>query len=169
MIIIREIQESDAAAFLELCLALDSETKFMMLEPGERTLNVDEQRERICSLASRENATILVAEVDSQLVGYIFADGGRYQRNQHAAHIVIGIRAAFTGQGIGALLFQELFDWALNHGLTRLELTAMAHNERGVNLYRKMGFEVEGLRRRSLFVDGDYVDEYAMSMLLNGN
>lgn len=166
-LIVREITESDAPAFLEMCRSMDFETKFMMLEPGERTLTEDEQRERIRSLAGRDNTTILVAEIDEQLVGYIFADGGRYRRNWHSAHIVIGIRAARTGQGIGAKLFQALFDWAPEHGLTRLELAVMAHNERGIHLYQKMGFEVEGLRRHSLMVDGQYVDEYAMSKLLN--
>jgi RimJ/RimL family protein N-acetyltransferase len=164
---IRALTESDAEAFLEMCRAMDSETKFMLLEPGERTLTVDEQRERIRSLEERENATILVAESYGQLHGYIFADGGRYQRNRHCAHIVIGIRAAHTGRGIGAKLIQAMFDWAARHRLTRLELTVMAHNERGINLYKKMGFEIEGMRRSSLIIDGQYVDEYSMSKLLD--
>lgn len=166
MLTIREITEEDAGAFLEMCRALDNETQFMLLEPGERTLSVDEQRERIRSLADRDNSTLLVAELDGQLVGYIYADGGRYRRNQHCAHIVIGVRAAYTGQGIGRRLLEELITWAGNHGLTRLELTVMTHNERAVRLYQKMGFEIEGLRRRSLFVDGEYIDEYAMSKLI---
>lgn len=167
MINIRKITVEDAGAFLEMCRAMDSETKFMMLEPGERTLSVDEQRERIRSLNERDNATILVAEVNGELVGFIFADGGWYHRNRHSAHIVIGIRTGYTGQGIGKQLFRELFAWAPQHGLTRLELTVMAHNQPGVHLYQKMGFEVEGLRRHSLIVDGQYVDEYAMSKLLD--
>jgi hypothetical protein len=32
---IRAIEEQDSAAFLRLCLALDAESTFMMLEPGE--------------------------------------------------------------------------------------------------------------------------------------
>ncbi len=166
MLTIREITENDADSFLEMCRALDSETSFMMLEPDERTLSVDEQRERIHSLAGRNNAALLVAELDGQLVGYIFAEGGSYRRNRHCAHIVIGIRAAFTGLGIGRRLFAELFTWAGNQGLTRLELTVMTHNERAVRLYQRMGFEIEGLRRRSLFVNGEYVDEYLMSKLI---
>ncbi len=167
MLTIRKIDEDDSADFLAMGAAIDSETKFMLLEPGERTLKVEEQRERIRSLAERDNATLLVAETDGQLAGYIYADGGRYKRNRHSAHVVIGIRAAFTGQGIGKQLFQELFAWARIHGLTRLELTVMTHNQRGISLYKKMGFEVEGLRRRALVVDGEYVDEYAMSKLLD--
>ncbi len=167
MVNIRKITEEDAGAFLDMCRAMDSETKFMMLEPGESITSLDEQHDRIRSLSGRDNAIILVAEVEGELVGYIFADGGRYHRNRHSAHIVIGIRAAYTGQGIGGQLFQALFTWASLQGLTRLELTVMAHNQHGVHLYQKMGFEVEGLQRHSLRVDGQYVDEYAMSKLLD--
>ena len=42
----------------------------------------------------------------------------------------------------------------------------MTHNERGVRLYRSMGFETEGVKVKSLKVDGNYVDEYCMAKLL---
>ena len=38
MMTIRDITAGDAAAFLDLCLALDHETAYMMYEPGERGL-----------------------------------------------------------------------------------------------------------------------------------
>jgi len=42
--IIRKIHESDAEQFLNLCNKLDTETQFMMLEPGERSTSTEEQR-----------------------------------------------------------------------------------------------------------------------------
>jgi RimJ/RimL family protein N-acetyltransferase len=42
----------------------------------------------------------------------------------------------------------------------------MAHNERALALYRRLGFEVEGTRRDSVLVDGRYVDELTMAKLL---
>jgi Acetyltransferases, including N-acetylases of ribosomal proteins len=47
--------------------------------------------------------------------------------------------------------------------LTRLELTVMVHNERAIALYKKMGFEIEGTKKRSMRIDGQYVDEYYMA------
>lgn len=46
----------------------------------------------------------------------------------------------------------------------RVELTVHTTNERGVSLYRRHGFEVEGTRRGSLLVNGRLVDEYRMSV-----
>ncbi|QQP13453.1 LD-carboxypeptidase [Lysinibacillus agricola] len=44
--------------------------------------------------------------------------------------------------------------------------SVMANNTAGVALYEKMGFEIEGTKRHSLYVDGEYMDEYYMSKLL---
>ncbi|HSL43185.1 MAG TPA: GNAT family protein [Anaerolineales bacterium] len=166
MVLIREIQENDAEGFLDLCQRLDEETQFMMLEPGERLITVTEQRERIQRILLRENQTILVAEAGNRLVGYLAAFGGDYRRNRHNAHIVIGILQGFAGQGIGTRLFAELDDWARRQGVHRLELTVMAHNTAALSLYKKMGFENEGTKKDSLFVGGQYVDEYYMAKLL---
>jgi ribosomal protein S18 acetylase RimI-like enzyme len=42
----------------------------------------------------------------------------------------------------------------------------MVHNQRGVGLYKKMGFVIEGIKKDSLRVDGVHVDEYAMAKLI---
>ncbi|WP_425453646.1 N-acetyltransferase family protein [Oceanobacillus chungangensis] len=96
------------------------------------------------------------------LVGY----GGDAKRNKHSAYIVIGILQDYRGKGIGTKLFEELEHWASNHNIHRLELSVVTRNEPGLSLYKKMGFEIEGTKRHSLFIDGEFVDEYEMVKLL---
>jgi RimJ/RimL family protein N-acetyltransferase len=162
---IRTIREDDAEQFLNLCKQLDTETQFMLLEPGERTTTLEEQRTQIDLLLRQENHTILVAEQDNHLVGYLEAIGGTFKRSRHSAYIVIGILQAFTGQGIGTLLFQKLEEWVQQRHIHRQELTVMAHNIRGIALYKKQGFVIEGTRRNALLIDGHFIDEYYMSKL----
>ncbi len=166
MTLIREIQEIDAGSFLALCKQLDEENKFMLLEPGERTTTLEEQEKRIRDILSKDNQTIFVAEEQGSLLGYLASLGGSYARNRHEVYIVVGILEAFTSRGIGTTLFEKLDAWAREHRIHRLELSVMTHNTRGVGLYRKMGFEIEGTKRDSLFVDGEYVDEYYMGKIL---
>jgi len=166
MVTIREISKMDAEALLQLRRQLDAETSFMLLEPDERTAVVEDEYIRIAEILQKENQRIFAAEQDKKLVGYLSAIGGGFRRNRHSAYIVIGILQAFVGQGIGAKLFTAMEHWARQQGLHRLELTVMVHNERGVNLYQKMGFEIEGRKRDSLCVDGRYIDEYSMAKLL---
>jgi RimJ/RimL family protein N-acetyltransferase len=166
MTVVRQIRETDAAPFLELCQKLDRETQFMMLESGERSTRLDEQSQQIRDILLRGNQTILVAEVGGELVGYVSALGGNFLRNRHCAHVITGVLQGFCGQGFGTWLFSELEQWARRNGVRRMELTVMAHNDRAINLYRKMGYEIEGSRRDSLLVNGAYVDEYYMGKLL---
>ena len=79
---------------------------------------------------------------------------------------MIGVLQAYTGQGLGRELFAEVFQWATAHHLHRLELTVMAHNENALSLYQKQGFVIEGVKKDSLLLDGDFVDEYYMGRLL---
>ena len=164
---LRTIREEDAQQFLALCRQLDEETHFMMFEPGERTTTLAQQRERIRRVLAQANQILLVAVDAGQLVGYISGLGGDCRRNWKTVHIVIGILQSYSGQGIGKRMFQALEEWAVKQGLHRLELTVMAHNQRGIALYQRMGFQVEGVKRDDLFVDGGYVDQYMMAKLLD--
>ncbi|MEG6587707.1 GNAT family protein [Paenibacillus barengoltzii] len=165
MIEIREIRVDDAERFLKLCLQLDQETKFMLYEPGERTTTAEEQRERIQSILSEAGSTILVAEDQGKLVGYLAVFGGQANRTKHVGYIVVGITQAYSGKGIGTRLFQAAEAWRAETELTKFELTVMIPNERAVALYKKVGFEVEGVKRYSIRVDGNYVDEYYMGKI----
>lgn len=166
---IRTAQTDDAEQILRLGHQLDAETQFMVLEPGERQLTVEQQRQRIESILGDGNSMILVAEHAGVIVGFLAAYGGEWRRIRHSAYLVIGIMQAYTGQGIGAQLFTALEAWALDHQLHRLELNVMTHNERAIRLYTKMGFQIEGTKKDSLLVNGAYVDEYYMAKLLPQN
>jgi RimJ/RimL family protein N-acetyltransferase len=165
--IIRTIRENDAEQFLNLCKQLDVETQFMMLEPGERKTTLEEQRTQIEILLRQENQTIFVAEQDNQLIGYLAASGGKFIRKRNSVYLVMGILQAFTGQGIGTQLFHTLEEWALKQHIHRMELTVMTHNTAGIALYKKQGFAIEGTKRHSLLINGQYVDEYYMAKLLD--
>ena len=167
MVVIRQIKENDAEEFLNLCKKIDAETEFMMFEPGERPTTIEEQTNEIKDMLSTDNQTIFIAEKDDQLIGYLTAYGGRYNRNRHNAYIITGILQSFTSQGIGTKLFEELEGWAKKNKINRLELTVMAHNELAIALYTKMGFEIEGKKKQSLFINGSYVDEYCIAKLLD--
>jgi RimJ/RimL family protein N-acetyltransferase len=166
MIKIRQIKESDAESFLTMMKTLDNETKLMMYESNERKGTVEKQEKIIKEMLAKDNQMIFVAEDDGWLVGFLGAYGGEFQRTRHRAHIVVGIIREFWGRGVGKSLFLEMEKWARSKGIHRLELTVMGHNERGIRLYQKMGFEVEGTRHDSLLIDGEYVDEYSMYKLL---
>jgi len=164
--VIREIEIEDAASFLQLSKQLDEETKFMLYEPGERKTTAEQQEKMIHRFMENEYATIFVAVEDERIVGFILVNGNNIQRKRHVASIVIGILQEYNGRGIGTRLFKEVEKWAKLHDVWRLELTVMAHNTRAQALYKKAGFEKEGVKKAALIIDGKDIDEYEMAKLL---
>ena len=165
--IIRTAAIDDAEQLLNLQKQLDNETTFMLYEPGERKRTLEEQARYIQQHLDEQHSTILVAEHEQRLVGYLSATGASLQRIKHTVYVVIGILQAFTGQGIGTQLFERLEQWARQQQIHRLELTVMTNNQAGIALYQKMGFSIEGLRKDACVVNNAYVDEYYMAKLLN--
>lgn len=163
---IREITEADAEAFLKLACQIDDETRFMMFEPGERQTTVEQHAAWTRKLKAIDNQTMFVVEQEGQLVGYLGAMGGAFRRSHHSVYIFLGLLEAYTGQGLGRRLLEAAEQWARARGLHRLELTVMPHNVRGLSLYQKMGFVIEGTKKHALLVDGTYVDEICMAKLL---
>lgn len=163
--LIRAAESDDAKQLVHLIKQVEN-SNFMLFEPGERETTVDQQRKRIESMREEETSTILVAEDNGELVGYLFAMGGNPVRVKHAVYLAIGVAESARGKGVGTRLFARLEEWAKERAIHRLELTVMIHNKAGIALYEKMGFEIEGTKRHSLFIAGKYVDEYYMSKLL---
>ena len=78
----------------------------------------------------------------------------------------MGLLPPFRGQGIGAELIRRSLDAARAFGLHRVELTVRENNTSAVQLYKKVGFEVEGLQRDAVQVDGVYENVMFMAVLL---
>ncbi|SHJ52098.1 GNAT family N-acetyltransferase [Tepidibacter formicigenes] len=162
--IIREIRLKDSKCFLEMLKKLDSETKFMLFESGERKTCEDEMKKIINKKIELGSLTLIVEDKD-KIVGFLSAEKGFANRIKHSAYIVVGILKDYCGKGIGTKLFKHMEIWAQKNKITRLELTVMAHNEGALKLYKKMGFKIEGVKKKSIIVDGRYIDEYYMARL----
>ncbi|MEF1331054.1 GNAT family N-acetyltransferase [Vibrio sp. M260121] len=163
---IREVRASDAQSVLDLMYQLDRESKFMMLEEGERTTTLEQQVKILESFSESTSKAMFVISGENEIYGFAAGIGNTANRNRHSMYCVMGIKQSASGNGYGKQLLEYLETWAVGEEFTRLELTVMCHNDRAFNLYRKHGFEVEGTKRNSLKVDGQYVDEFYMSKLL---
>lgn len=164
--IIREIKLEDATELTNLMKEVEARSDFMLMEPGERKTTPEQQAKLLERIQKQSNATILVAEVDKKLIGYLIAVGGTVKKTKHSAYLAIGILEDYRGKGLGTALFESVEQWAIKNNISRLELTTVTENVAGVALYKKSGFEIEGVKRNSLIINGKPCDEYYMSKLL---
>jgi RimJ/RimL family protein N-acetyltransferase len=80
-------------------------------------------------------------------------------------HITIGEKDAW-GRGYGTEATRLMLDHAFGRlGLHRIALFVFEFNERAIRTYRRCGFVIEGRARESIFRDGRWWDESAMSVL----
>jgi GNAT superfamily N-acetyltransferase len=85
---------------------------------------------------------VWVAELDGQVIGMCSlqillstAEGG----NVGLVEDVI-IDVDYRGQGVGQQILHSLETWALEHGLSRLQLLADVHNTRAIEFYERQGW-----------------------------
>ena len=136
----------------------------MLFEADERPNDINRVKAMINQSINGDNL-LLIATEDDNIIGFLSAQRGIIRKIKHTAYIVVGIREKFRGKGIGKKLFCELDLWAKENNISRLELTVMCPNSMAKQLYEKNGFEVEGTKRNSIFMNGKYIDEYYMSKI----
>ena len=84
----------------------------------------------------------------------------------HGGVLGIGLLPRFRGQGIGTNLIRSTLAATRTIGLHRVELTVRQNNTRAIELYKKVGFRVEGLQRDAVQIDGLYENIVCMALLL---
>ena len=83
----------------------------------------------------------------------------------HCGTLGVGLLPEFRGKGIGRQLMQRTIDAAFAFGLTRIELTVSEGNANAIALYKRLGFEIEGLHRNAVCIEGQYENLHSMALL----
>lgn len=84
---------------------------------------------------------------------------------KHCGSLGMGLLPDYRGRGIGQQLLSACLAKARANGVTRVELEARADNERAINLYERMGFVREAVKRRAMRFEGVYYDAVQMSLI----
>jgi ribosomal protein S18 acetylase RimI-like enzyme len=83
----------------------------------------------------------------------------------HSGVLGMGLLPEFRRKGIGKELIQRTLAAAPEFGFHRVELTVREDNANAISLYKKVGFEIEGLQRDAFLVDGVYENLIMMARL----
>ncbi|MGY2262935.1 GNAT family N-acetyltransferase [Pseudomonas sp. SDO55104_S430] len=113
-----------------------------------------------------ERKVQLVAVHQGTVIGNISMEQYARVRRSHAGSFGMGVAVAWQGKGVGSKLLAAALDIADNWmNLRRIELTVYVDNEAAIGLYRKFGFETEGVLRDYGLRDGKWVDVLSMARL----
>ncbi|MBF7097073.1 GNAT family N-acetyltransferase [Alkalibacter mobilis] len=164
---IRPIKKEDAEQVNELrrmegimenILGLPTET---ILKTEDYILKQDDLRHQYVAVLKKDRSTELIVGTGGLHLNPL-------PRMRHSGSIGLMVHTDYQGMGIGRKLIEAIIeladDWLM---LTRLELEVFADNEKAINLYQKVGFEVEGIKRKAAIRNGRFADEMLMSRIKN--
>ena len=112
-----------------------------------------------------QRAPHFVALADDKVVGWCDVALKPRPTLRHSGILGMGVIREYRGKGIGRALMQATLAAAKASGLGRIELTVRVDNESARRLYERFGFVTEGLCKRHMCVDGEFVDSWLMALL----
>ena len=165
---IRRADKEDAAAMIDYICQIVTETDFLTIGPGDFTISLGEEENFIASFIEAKNSIFLVAEIDGRLVGAAHFDGGKHPRLRHTGEMGITVVKEYWGIGIGKALMDCVINWAKECGvIKKINLLVHQDNYKASNLYKKFGFQKEGIRTREFCIQGKLFDATLMGLTID--
>ncbi len=90
-------------------------------------------------------------------------------RSAHVAYLgSFAIDPALAGNGFGTKMLKDIIELAKQTDIKRIELSAGVQNKNAIALYKKCGFEEEGVLRKFTHLKSEnrYIDELIMSYII---
>jgi diamine N-acetyltransferase len=116
-------------------------------------------------LNNRHKAVRLAIIVDGIHVGNINLVDINFINRSAEFSIMIG-DPTYRGKGVGFIASSKIIEHGLkNLGLNRIWLTVLSDNTPAIEMYKKLGFELEGNMRKAIYKAGSYQDLLIMSIL----
>lgn len=164
--IIRAIEASDARSFIHLQEDMFQQTDFMYNMKDELDLTVQQLRKDLVYWKQLKNRTILLCILNGIFAGYAVIHGYKHSKAKHVASVHLAVKEEHQRQGIGSELMKAVERWSKQRDITRLEVSVMEHNESALNLFKKIGFQQEGIRQNAIKLNDTYINEHSLSKIL---
>ncbi len=163
----RSPRKEDAAALLDYLRKTAEETDFVLRYPDEVTMTLEQEEAFIERINQSANSYMIICLVDGKHAGNCSMQFHDKRKVRHRGEVAIALVKEFWGMGIGTFMFEEMLQLAREYGASQLELGMVDGNERGLALYRKMGFREYGRLPNAFHQkDGTMRDEILMVLEL---
>ena len=160
-----KIEEALDLANLKRNYIANSNTIPITLE--EYPADLEKEQKLISEYKTSPNSILLVAEINTELVGNIDLTGSKRSKMSHTAMIGMGIKEEYRNQGLGTYLINSVIDWAKNYSeIELIWLDVYASNELGLILYRKTGFKISGTVKDFFKEEQGYKDKIQMYQII---
>lgn len=165
---IKPLKMSQAMKFLLLRRQVESESEHLALAGDDR------KSEPVWfalgrMFVNRKWMTNLIAKDGEEFIGYISVSFARFRKMKENAYVVLSVRSNHRGKGIGTRLMLEAEKMAYKRGIRRLELEVFAKNTGAHGLFKRLGYEEEGRKRRAAKTSDGFDDLILMAKFLESS
>lgn len=162
--LLRSPAPEDAGRLLQYLKTVCGETDNLTRYPDELTQTEEQERQFIQSMARSRRDVMIAAFFQGELIGNAsLSPVGEAEKLRHRATVGLGVLQQYWGLGLGGRLLEAALALAPDLGYEQVELEVLTSNQRGLALYRRMGFEERGRTPRAFRLrDGGYEDETMM-------
>jgi len=165
---IRNAIPKDASGLIDYLNTIAAESDNLTFGPGEWDVTVEAEIEFIEGVLKSDNQYFVVAELEGLIIANLNFTAGARPRLEHFGEFGVSVLKEYWGNGIAFELIDGLIQWAKScKKVTKINLQVREDNERAIKLYKKLGFEIEGLVTRTFFIKGVYYNSYQMGKLID--
>ncbi|ATA61118.1 GNAT family acetyltransferase [Geobacillus stearothermophilus] len=164
-IVVRTASPEDAERVVAFVKAVAAEAPYLLTTEAEMAVTSEQQKQWLQQMADDSGKLALLAEHDSEMIGFLDFHNGNKRRTKHQGSFGMSVKKDFRGQGVGTALLAALLDWAKENPLIeKVCLEVVAGNKNAIRLYQKFGFVEEGVKKKAAKIDdGTYWDLILMA------
>jgi RimJ/RimL family protein N-acetyltransferase len=127
----------------------------------------ESKKEKFISAIKKKEAIFCLAFTENKVIGVCSFFHKKRGRIRIRGDVGITISPQWQNRGVGTKMLQALIKEARKKGLRKLEAEVVCKNKPSVVLFKKVGFRVEGKKRKTFITDdGKIIDTYVMGLVL---
>lgn len=166
-LIIRNATRADAYYIIEYCNIIGGESDYLLFGENEFCYTLEDEELFIERVNEEENELMLIAYLNSEIVGIGQLSPHFNKRLAHNCEIALSVKKKCWHMGIGKALLLELVNFAKsNTNIKNINLSLYKENINAYNLYKKIGFIKVGERKNYFYSKGKYYNQILMEINL---
>lgn len=133
---------------------------------AESVADIVDHEESIVQDGPVRSRMFFVATINDEVVGWVHLDAPELEKLSHTAEITLGVLEEYRGHGIGERLLDRGLGWAAEHDYEKIYNSIPSTNEEAIDFFEAHGGEVEATRQNHYKIDGEYIDEVMLAVVL---
>lgn len=125
-----------------------------------RTFSISETKDWI----NNTNPDFWIINYDDINIGYIRLSN--YSEQNKNIYIGMDLHEKYRGKGYSYESYKKFIPYIFEKlNLNKISLEVLENNTRAINLYKKLGFILEGVKREEVYKNYEYINSIIMSIL----